>query len=65
MPIWNPRAESMSRTDLAQLQLERLQITLNRAYRSVAHYHSIMEAQRFLPERVESLEQLAQKGLKE
>jgi phenylacetate-CoA ligase len=38
MTIWDPRNETMHREDLDQLQLERLQTTLNRVHRSVAFY---------------------------
>jgi phenylacetate-CoA ligase len=38
MKIWDPDYECMSRDELAQLQLERLQATLNRVYRNVAFY---------------------------
>jgi len=36
--IWDRAAESMEREDLAQLQLERLQLTINRAHRNVSFY---------------------------
>lgn len=36
--IWNEAAETMPREDLEQLQLERLQSTLNRVYRNVRFY---------------------------
>ena len=38
--IWNPEFETMSRPDLEQLQLERLQSTLNRVYKNVKFYRS-------------------------
>jgi phenylacetate-CoA ligase len=38
--IWNPDAETMPREDLEQLQLERLQSTLNRVYKNVKFYRS-------------------------
>lgn len=38
--IWDPDAETMSREDLEQLQLERLQSTLNRVYKNVKFYRS-------------------------
>jgi phenylacetate-CoA ligase len=37
--FWNKAAETMSRDELRKTQLERLQITLNRAYQSVPFYH--------------------------
>jgi phenylacetate-CoA ligase len=38
MPTWQPDKESMSRDELQQLQLERLQATLNRVHKNVAFY---------------------------
>ena len=38
MKIWDPDYECLSRDELAQLQLERLQATLNRVYKNVAFY---------------------------
>jgi len=36
--IWDRRHECLLREEIAQLQLERLQSTLNRVYRNVAFY---------------------------
>ncbi len=47
MTIWDPRNETMSREDLDQLQLERLQTTLNRVNRSVAFYRTRFEQRHF------------------
>jgi phenylacetate-CoA ligase len=58
MPIWNKRCETMARPDLEQLQLERLQATVNRAYRNVRFYHREFEALRIEPEDVQSLADL-------
>lgn len=38
--IWDPDAETMPREDLEQLQLERLQSTLNRVYKNVNFYRN-------------------------
>ena len=38
--IWNPEMEKMPREDLEQLQLERLQSTINRVYRNVRFYRN-------------------------
>ena len=38
--IWNEERETMSRGDLEQLQVERLQSTLNRVYRNVKFYRN-------------------------
>ncbi len=44
--IHSPRLETMGRDELEQLQVERLQSTLNRAYRNVAFYRSAFDANR-------------------
>jgi len=41
----NPKCETLGREELEQLQIERLQSTLNRAYRNVAFYRAAMDAQ--------------------
>ena len=58
MTIWDPRNESMPREDLDQLQLERLQTTLNRVHRSVAFYRGRFEEQGFDPGDFRSLDDL-------
>ncbi|GLI35661.1 phenylacetate--CoA ligase family protein [Desulforhabdus amnigena] len=50
MPIWEPDKECMSRDELEQLQLERLQATLNRVYRNVSFYHRRFKEIDFRPE---------------
>lgn len=50
MPIWEPAKECLSRDQLRQLQLERLQSTLNRVYRNVSFYHKKFDEIGFLPE---------------
>ena len=56
--IWNPQYETMPREELAQLQLERLQSTLNRVHRYVAYYHRVLEEAELQPEDVQSLTDL-------
>lgn len=51
-------AELMPREELEQLQLERLQITLNRAYRNVHFYNRKMKEMGIDPSRIKSLEDL-------
>lgn len=51
MSVWDPEKECMSRDELQQLQLERLQATLNRVYRNVAFYNRRFKKINFLPER--------------
>ena len=58
MMIWNQKYETMPREELAQVQIERLQTTLNRVQRSVAFYRAAFQAQRVKPEAVSSLEDL-------
>jgi phenylacetate-CoA ligase len=59
MAIFEPEAEQMARRELAQLQLERLQVTLHRAYRNVKFYKRKFDEAGFLPEDCQSLEDLA------
>ena len=55
MPIWNRKTERMDRADMDQLQLERLQAMVNRAYRDVPFYHRKFEQLNVAPEDVQSL----------
>ena len=57
--MYNKEYESMSREDLEQLQIERLQITLNRVYRNVAFYKSLFDDNNIRVEDIKSLEDLA------
>jgi phenylacetate-CoA ligase len=50
MPIWEPQAECISRDELEQIQLERLQATLNRVYRNVSFYRRRFKELDFRPE---------------
>ena len=50
MPIWEPDKECMDAEQLQQLQLERLQATLNRVCRNVAFYQRCFKAIGFSPE---------------
>ncbi|MCX7981838.1 MAG: phenylacetate--CoA ligase [Syntrophales bacterium] len=55
MKIWDPLHECMPREDLEQLQLERLQATLNRVYKNVVHYRKLFNEISFVPEDFQSL----------
>jgi phenylacetate-CoA ligase len=55
MPIWNAKHERMARSETEQLQLERLQATVNRAYRNVPFYHRKFQQLNVAPEDVQSL----------
>ena len=58
MKIWDPDYECMSREELAQLQLERLQATLNRVYKNVAFYRKKFDEIDFEPEDLVELNDL-------
>jgi phenylacetate-CoA ligase len=58
MAIWNPEAETMPRSDVLQLQLERLQAAVNRAYKNVAFYRRKFDELDIVPEQIQSLEDL-------
>jgi len=59
MPIFDKDYEQMERKYLLQLQLERLQATLHRAYKNVKFYKKKFDELGFLPEDCQSLEDLA------
>jgi phenylacetate-CoA ligase len=50
MPIWEPQKERVSRDDLRQTQLERLQATLNRVFKNVSFYRRRFKEIDFSPE---------------
>jgi len=53
--IYNSKYESMPREGLVQLQIERLQSTLNRVYRNVAFYKDAFDAARIDIEKIRSI----------
>jgi phenylacetate-CoA ligase len=55
MPIWNRKFERMERAELEQLQLERLQLSVNRVYRNVPFYHRRFSQLNIAPEDIMSL----------
>lgn len=55
---YNPKCEMMARAELEQLQIERLQSTLNRVYRSVAFYRAAFDTHQINLEKVKSLRAL-------
>jgi phenylacetate-CoA ligase len=57
--IWDQQHECMPREELEQLQLERLQATLNRAYKNVTCYRSKFNEQGIVPEDITSLTDLS------
>jgi len=52
MPIWNKTAETISRAELEQVQLERLQAVVNRVYRNVRFYRRKFDQLGIAPEDV-------------
>jgi phenylacetate-CoA ligase len=58
MNIWDQEYECMSRDELSQLQLERLQATLNRVYRNVSFYRKKFDTIGFDPEDLVELNDL-------
>ncbi|WP_298269389.1 phenylacetate--CoA ligase family protein [Geobacter sp.] len=58
MQIWEPTYECMPREELEQLQLERLQATLNRVYKNVTCYRNKFNEIGLVPEDVRSLSDL-------
>ncbi|QEM68309.1 phenylacetate--CoA ligase [Geobacter sp. FeAm09] len=57
--IWDPQHECMPRDEIEQLQLERLQATLNRAYKNVTCYRTKFNERGIVPEDITSLADLA------
>lgn len=57
--IWDPQHECMPRDEIGQLQLERLQATLNRAYKNVTCYRTKFNNLGIVPEDITSLTDLA------
>jgi phenylacetate-CoA ligase len=55
---YNPESEKMSREDIEQLQIELLQSTLNRVYRSVAFYQKAFDDNRVDLEKIKDIEAL-------
>jgi len=58
--FWDEHNETMPREELLQLQLERLQVVLNRAMRDIAFYRERFADIESVPDGVKSLEDLAQ-----
>ena len=59
MAIRNEKYEKMPRDELEQLQLERLQVTVNRAYRNVSFYRKFLDGTNVSPEDITSLSDLS------
>lgn len=55
MAIWEEKIECCPREELQQLQLERLQSSLNRAYKNVSFYRKIFDDKKIVPEDISTL----------
>lgn len=58
MAFWDPDRERMDREAIEQLQLERLQSTLNRVYKNVRHFRKTFRELDFFPEDLRTLADL-------
>ena len=58
MNIWDPTHECMPREELEQLQLERLQATINRVHKNVTYYRKKFNELGIIPEDIRSLSDL-------
>ena len=58
MNIWDPAHECMSRDELEQLQLERLQATINRVHKNVTYYRKKFDESGIIPEDIRMLSDL-------
>lgn len=58
MQIWEPTYECMPRQELQQLQLERLQATINRVFKNVTCYRNKFNGLGIVPEDIQSLDDL-------
>jgi phenylacetate-CoA ligase len=56
--IWDPTHECMSRDELEQLQLERLQATINRVHKNVTYYRKQFDESGIIPEDIRMLSDL-------
>ncbi len=60
MDFWDEKNECLGRDEIEQIQLERLQATLNRVYKNVSHYKKVFRELDFIPEDLRSLSELKQ-----
>ncbi|MGE0086602.1 MAG: phenylacetate--CoA ligase family protein [Desulfococcaceae bacterium] len=58
MEYWDQEKECMNREEIGQVQLERLQSTLNRVYKNVRHYRNTFREMDFMPEDFRTLDDL-------
>ncbi len=60
MKIWDPLHECMPREDLEQMQLEKLQATINRVHKNVTYYRKKFNELGIIPEDIQSLSGLTE-----
>ncbi|HEX7371810.1 MAG TPA: phenylacetate--CoA ligase, partial [Thermodesulfobacteriota bacterium] len=60
MMIWDRHYECMPREEIEQLQLERLQSTLNRVHRNVSFYRKRFDLLKIHPDEIQNIRDLAQ-----
>ena len=58
MGVWNKTMELITRDELGQIKMERLQATLNRAVNNVPFYRDLFSQHVIIPEKVRSIEDL-------
>ncbi|MDO9044359.1 MAG: phenylacetate--CoA ligase [Methanobacteriaceae archaeon] len=56
--VWNEKAECMSRDDLNELQLKKLQDVVKKAYENVPYYNKKFQNMGIFPEDIQSLEDI-------
>jgi phenylacetate-CoA ligase len=59
MTFWNTKIECMDREEIEQIQLENVQATLNRIYKSVRHYRKVFKSIDFTPDDFTGLSDLS------
>lgn len=59
MGLWNPEIETMSRDEIEELQLKRLQMTVSWTYDRVPYYRNLMNSLGVAPRDIKSLEDLS------
>ena len=59
MAILDAKIETAHRDEIRQVQLEKLQATLNRAYRHVTYYREVFDMAKLLPEDIRFLEDIS------
>ncbi|UCZ57507.1 phenylacetate--CoA ligase [Desulfurispirillum indicum] len=56
--MWEPQLESMERSELESLQLQRLSETVQRAYHQVPHYRNLFEENAIAPDSIQSIQDI-------